>query len=93
MAMMFKKNTPGMMKQVDGKASIAKQAVLDEQIEDYKDVIGIYIGIPGDLEIILKDMEESVIFKNITPGVIHPILVKEIVSGGTSAEDILLIYN
>jgi hypothetical protein len=55
---------------------------------------GIYVGAAGDLQVTLKGMPdgESIVFKGLVAGMIHPIKAKRIWAASTTATNILAVY-
>lgn len=55
--------------------------------------IGIYVGVSGDVEIDLHDVEESVIYTAVPQGTFMQVpLFKRISHGGTDASDLTVLY-
>jgi len=51
----------------------------------------IYIGVTGDVNMILQDDTSAVVFKNMTQGTLYPIAAKTIKSTSTDATDIVAL--
>jgi hypothetical protein len=52
---------------------------------------GIYVGSPGDLEVVLADGSQA-IFVGVLAGCIYPLSVQMVVSTGTTAGSLLATY-
>lgn len=52
---------------------------------------GIYVGVTGDLNILLAS-GVTVLFKAVAAGIVHPISAKRIMSTSTTATDIVALY-
>lgn len=52
---------------------------------------GVYIGTTGNLAVIM-DGGQSVVFKNLAAGMMHPMRVTRVLSTGTTAVDILAVW-
>jgi len=79
---------------VQGDKAAKAAAITPSDIEDIVPTNGIYVGAAGDLEVTLKGMAdgESIVFKGLVAGMIHPIRAKRIWSTNTTATNILAIY-
>ena len=55
---------------------------------------GIYVGETGDLAVTLEKMDDgqSITFKDLAAGVIHPMRVKRVWDTNTTADDIIAVY-
>lgn len=53
--------------------------------------IGLYLGVAGDVSVVTK-AGSTVVLKNLTAGVIHPIPCTRVNSTDTTATDILAVY-
>ena len=75
--------------EVDGSAGGAKEITpSDSEIEVTK---GVYIGTSGDLAVVMEDGSE-VTFTALPAGVFHPLRVRKIKAGGTTASGIVGVY-
>lgn len=50
---------------------------------------GIYVGVSGDLKVILRNDTEAITFTGISSGMIHPIEAKRVLATGTTATGVL----
>lgn len=75
-----------------GKGLKAVEITMDEELDEPTE--GIYIPERGDVEMRLEEMDEgeSVVFKELQHGVVHPFRVVEVVSDNTEVTGILGIY-
>jgi len=53
---------------------------------------GIYVGVTGDVAVIMAGDTDAVTFKAVPAGVILPIQVTKVMSANTSATDMLALY-
>jgi hypothetical protein len=52
---------------------------------------GLYVGVSGDLNVILKnDIDKPILFKNVPVGFI-PLDVRQVLTADTTAEDIIIL--
>lgn len=51
-------------------------------------VRGLYVGTAGNVAVILADDTSSVVLNNLAAGIFHPIIVKRVLSTGTTAANI-----
>ena len=51
----------------------------------------LYVGVAGNVTVILSDMASGVLFSNLPVG-IHPIQVKRVLSTGTAATNMVALY-
>lgn len=79
---------------VQGDKAGKAAAVTPSDTEDIMPTNGIYVGAAGDLQVTLKGMPdgESIIFKGLVAGMIHPIKAKRIWAASTTATNILAVY-
>ena len=77
-----------------GGKAIDAVAVTPNDSTDLPDGVseGLYVGMAGDIALILEDMSTSIIFKDLAAGVVHPLKVKRVLDTGTDATDIIAIY-
>ena len=52
---------------------------------------GIYLGVGGDVTVVMSNGGTAVLFKNLAGGIIHPIRAKIIKSTGTTATNIVAV--
>jgi len=79
---------------VQGDKAGKAAAVTPSDTENIVPTNGIYVGAAGDLEITLENMAdgESIVFKGLVAGMIHPIRAKRIWTANTTATDIIAVY-
>jgi len=79
---------------VQGDKAGKAAAVTPSDTEDIMPTNGIYVGAAGDLQVTLKGMPdgESIVFKGLVAGMIHPIKAKRIWTASTTATNILAVY-
>jgi hypothetical protein len=79
---------------VQGDKAGKAAAVTPSDTEDIMPTNGIYVGAAGDLQVTLKGMPdgESIVFKGLVAGMIHPIKAKRIWAASTTATNILAVY-
>lgn len=53
--------------------------------------IGLYVGVAGDVSIVTK-AGDTVVLKNLSAGVVHPIPCSRVNSTNTNATEILAVY-
>ena len=53
---------------------------------------GIYVGVTGDLAVILDADSSAVTFVGLAAGIIHPLAVKRVMSTNTTATSIVGVY-
>ena len=52
---------------------------------------GLYVGVTGDVQVDMAD-GDTVIFKALAAGVVHPLMVRRVYSTNTTATDIVGVY-
>lgn len=55
------------------------------------DSVVLFVGTGGDLEVVPAGQATSVIFKNVADGSFLPIVITEIKSAGTTADDLIAL--
>lgn len=72
---------------------VSAVVVTPDNTTDIELTSGIYVGETGDLVVTLRDMEdgETIVFKSLSPGVVHPLLVKRVWED-TTCVDIVAVY-
>lgn len=53
---------------------------------------GIYVGVSGDLTVHMAEDGQSILFKDLAAGIVHPIAVIRVLSAGTSASSLLGMF-
>ena len=52
----------------------------------------LFVGVGGDVSVRMSVTGKSIVFKNIEGGTFMPIIVKQVLSTGTTATDIVRMY-
>ncbi|MFW6030116.1 MAG: spike base protein, RCAP_Rcc01079 family [Halanaerobiales bacterium] len=98
---MFTPGKPGVVVQKDSRAVAMKKLVNSVSDPDTEiafneefviDSLGIYLSEPGDVEVITASMDKPMVLKNLNPGMIHPIMIKEVVSTNTTAPEVMVVF-
>ena len=50
---------------------------------------GLYVGVSGDVEVILDRMTAPVVFVGLAAGVVHPLRVRRVLAANTTATDLM----
>ena len=53
---------------------------------------GLYVGVSGDVVVIMADDSAAVTITGLAAGVVHPLRVKRVKSTGTTASSIVAFY-
>lgn len=72
-------------------ARIAFEITPSDSVEIPTGTRGIYVGVAGDLTVIMLDEpgSKTVKFTGLAAGVVHPIAAKQVMSTGTTVDEIL----
>jgi len=74
------------------KATSGEKITVDGD-KEFRQTAGIYLGDEGDLELRLKSMEsgESIVFENLSPGMVHPLIAVEVLEDNTTVSEFIAL--
>lgn len=74
-------------------SAIRAEAVTPSDEDELAEVTrAIFIGGSGNIEVVLRDDTNPVVFKNVVAGSVLPLRVKKVLDNGTTATDIIALY-